>query len=207
MRLEPAVLLDITESMTENVAPGAYMKKNVLAKQIVNGLTGQLEALDSQAIDEGDDEGGVFMTTFSNGIATNVGDINTRNFDRVWSAIHWHGGTYITPGFRKAKAHFDEEFAEVLNDSDVEESLKPKLLLYVITDGALSDLDDASSWLARAANQVYVYAVVIGSGRDHDAAVRSWKAIEQQNNHVMVDEATGSVDAEAIVSRMLSRIG
>lgn len=205
--LEPAFLQDITGSMDEMVADGVYVRKNVLAMQIARKFVSAFEGLDAQAADEGEDEGGVWFTTFAKGKATNMGDLNSKNFDSVWNKIIWDGGTYITKGFEKAKAHFDEEFAEELNDPEIEDALKPTLFLFVITDGALGDLDAACAWLSNVRGRVMVNAIIIGSGKDHDAAVRSWKGIEATNDHVFVDEYTGIANADAIVTKMLSRLG
>lgn len=207
MRLEPALIIDITGSQNDPVSPSIHMIKKVLTKsiawQVVQGLAGT----DSQAADEGEDAGGVWTTLFADGRATNLGDLNESNFEQKWSTIHWSGGTYITPAFRKAKAHFDSEFGDVLNDPEVDESNKPTLALAVITDGALSDLDEASAWLASVHGNVYIAVAIIGSGHDHDAAVAAWQGIAVTNKHVLVIECTNSTDASSIASQLLARLG
>ncbi len=196
VRKEPAFILDTTGSMAEPVTPGSMMSKAALAEQITRILVHDLGSEDSQGTDE-KDGGGLSTVLFADGIASEVGDLNDANFDQKWRKIKWGGGTYIAPAFELVEENFKEEFGHL------PEGARPTLALGIITDGALSDLNAATNWLHNVSGGTYVYVVVVGSGMEHDRAVKQWQNIAEQNTHVRVEAASQSTDPHAIAAGLL----
>ena len=201
VRKEPVFICDVTGSMVEETAaPGSAMTKKELATDVARILVAGLAAADSQGTDE-KGGGGLLTITFADGIATEVGDVNPANFETVWSAVRWGGGTYITPALDMATANFAEEFGHL------PVTAQPDLILAILTDGALNDTNAANSFLRRAAGNVYVFVIVIGHGTAHDTALAGWQNIaETSQGHVQVEAANGSTDAQAIAARILAMV-
>lgn len=201
-RIEPALIVDATGSMTEQAAPHGSTTKAQLATDISRIVVEQLFSRDSQAADErGTRKGGVLTRIYHDGIEVELGDLTPDNFASMWN-FKWRGGTYIMPALSAALNDFQEEFSEALAGSD--DTVKPILGLLIINDGELSDQTESERFFRSVGGQVYTSIVVLGYGPDHDAAVRSWRAIAAVNPHVKVTEANASTDAVALASDLLS---
>lgn len=196
IRKEPAAIIDVTGSMRETVTSGSMMSKAALTEQIMRILVHDLGIHDTQGTDE-EGGGGLLTVSFADGTASEVGDLNDANFDQKWGRIRWGGGTYITPAFEMVEENFKEEFGHL------PENVRPTLALGIITDGALSDLSAATNWLRNVSGSTYAYVVVVGSGIEHDKAVKQWQTIAEQNKHVKVEAALQSTDAHAIAAGLL----
>ena len=96
--------------------------------------------------------------------------------------------------------NFKEEFGHL------PAGVQPKLALAILTDGALHDLNAATSWLRNVSGNVYVGVIVVGSGSDHDAAVAQWSSLAEHNSHVTVEAAQASSDAHVIAAHMLAML-
>ncbi len=199
VRKEPVAIIDTTGLMNEHVASGNPTTKRSLATQVLRGLVQELASEDTQGADE-EGGGGLLTLTFADGVANEVGDLNPTNFEQKWASVHWGGGTYITPALELAMENFKEEFGHLPGN------VQPKLALAILTDGALFDLNAATSWLRSVSGNVYVGVIVVGSGVDHDQTVAQWSSIAEHNPHVTVEAAQASSDAHAIAARMLTML-
>lgn len=199
IRKEPAFIVDKTGSMQEMVSPTSGMSKWELATRVAEGLVNGLAEHDSQGADE-KGGGGLLTYAFSDGECVEVGDLNPSNFRDSWRKLHPNGGTYIMPAFEAATEAFNEEFGHLAAD------IQPKLLLAVLTDGALHDLRKATGWLEKAGGNLYVYVIVVGYGEDHDAALAQWRDIDAGSVHLTVKAMTASDDSAEIVREILAQI-
>ena len=76
VRKEPVAIIDVTGSMNEPVVHGNPTTKRSLATQVLRGLVQELASLDTQGADE-EGGGGLLTLTFADGVANEVGDLNT----------------------------------------------------------------------------------------------------------------------------------
>jgi hypothetical protein len=195
--MEPAIILDTSGSMNDEVVSHGGMLKSELLTNIFKLVVDGLAESDTAGKDE-KGGGGVMSYTFSKGMAVDLEDVSPTNFAAKAQAMVFDGGTYIMPAVNMAMASFQEEFGAQPAD------IKPVLLLCIVTDGELQDLHRFTGWLTSVKGDVEVYTVPIGSGVEHDAAVRQWQQIAASNINVKVAPATGVQDAATIANNILA---
>jgi hypothetical protein len=197
---EPMLLLDITGSTSEPVAPGSLLSRRELMHRTIGTIVGKLEEQDSQA--EHEEEGGLMTVAFSRGKYYDLEDLNTGNLEQKWSQIPWGGGTYIMPGWNRLIDIYMEEFGSEPPDQ------RPLLMALVLTDGEAVDTDQFAATLAQAKGGVYVVVGLFGYGEEHDRAERAYRQVAEQNRgQVEVVSFANESDAEKIASTLLQMIG
>lgn len=202
---EPMFLIDTTGSMASpNAATGGTERRDLL-KEALPAIVGKLAGLDSQAAAEsaaaGDEEGGVMTYTFADGSATEVGDLNPGNVQRLLGEIRWGGGTVIMPGWTALQEGYMEEFG----DRPVTD--RPHLLAVIFTDGEANDTDDFAKALTAAKGGTYAVIVILGYGQEHDRALTAYQAVAAANNHVRVVTFGNTTDPDVISEGVLSLLG
>jgi hypothetical protein len=200
---EPMLLLDTTGSMSYAAAEGSTVERRQVIGEAIGRIVEVLGAEDSQAAKEqaaGEDAGGLMTVTFAGGTAEEIGDLSPDNWREKWRAIRWGGGTQIMPGWEKLVDTYLEEFG------DVPKQDRPHLLALVITDGEADDTDQFAQTLAQAKGGVYVAIAILGYGQEHDRALRVYKQIEAQNDHVRVVTFGSETDPDSIANGLLSMI-
>ena len=196
---EPMLLLDTTGSMNYPTSEGDRTPRKDTIKEAIGLIVAELASEDSQAAQE-EAGGGLRTVTFAGGNAEDLDDLNPKNLEQKWAAIHWAGGTRIMPGLNKLIEVYNDEFgARPAAD-------RPLLMALVITDGEADDTDQFARAVAQAAGGVYFALAIIGYGPEHDAAVRQYKAIEQQNTHVKVLPFAAETDPNVIARALLRMI-
>jgi hypothetical protein len=196
---EPMLLLDTTGSMNYPTSASDPTPRKDTIKEAIGIIVGQLAAQDSQAGKE-EEGGGLRTVTFAGGNAEDLDDLNPSNLDQKWSQIRWAGGTRIMPGLNKLIGVYNEEFGSR------PAAERPLLMALVITDGEADDTDQFARAVAQAAGGVYFALAIIGYGPEHDAALRQYQAIEQQNAHVNVVTLAAETDPSVIARALLRMI-
>ena len=196
---EPMLLLDTTGSMNYGTAENDTTPRKDTIKEAIGIVVATLAAEDSQAAHE-EEGGGLRTVTFAGGNAYDLDDLNPNNLEQKWASIHWAGGTRIMPGLNKLIEVYNDEFGS-RPAAD-----RPLLMALVITDGEADDTDQFARAVAQAAGGVYFALAIIGYGPEHDAAVRQYKAIEQQNAHVKVLPFAAETDPNVIARSLLRMI-
>jgi len=196
---EPMLLLDTTGSMNYPTAENDNTPRRDTIKEAIGLIVTELAAEDSQAAKE-EEGGGLRTVTFAGGNAYDLDDLNPNNLEQKWASIHWAGGTRIMPGLNKLIEVYNDEFGS-RPAAD-----RPLLMALVITDGEADDTDQFTRAVAQAAGGVYFALAIIGYGPEHDAAVRQYKAIEQQNAHVKVLPFAAETDPNVIGRSLLRMI-
>jgi hypothetical protein len=196
---EPMLLLDTTGSMNYPTSENDNTPRKDTIKEAIGLIVSELAAEDSQAA--GEEEGGGLRTvTFAGGNAEDIGDLNPTNLAQKWAQIRWAGGTRIMPGLNMLIKVYNDEFG---SEPPAE---RPLLMALVITDGEADDADQFGRAVAQAAGGVYFALAIIGYGAEHDAALRQYKAIEQQNAHVRVLPFAAETDPNVIARALLKMI-
>lgn len=196
---EPMLLLDTTGSMNYPTSESDSTPRKDTIKEAIGLIVAELAAEDSQAAKE-EEGGGLRTVTFAGGNANDLDDLNPNNLEQKWAGIHWAGGTRIMPGLNKLIEVYNDEFGS-RPAAD-----RPLLMALVITDGEADDTDQFARAVAQAAGGVYFALAIIGYGPEHDAAVRQYKAIEQQNAHVKVLPFAAETDPNVIARALLRMI-
>lgn len=196
---EPMLLLDTTGSMNYPTSESDSTPRKDTIKEAIGLIVSELAAEDSQAAKE-EEGGGLRTVTFAGGNAYDLDDLNPNNLEQKWASIHWAGGTRIMPGLNKLIEVYNDEFGS-RPAAD-----RPLLMALVITDGEADDTDQFARAVAQAAGGVYFALAIIGYGPEHDAAVRQYKAIEQQNAHVKVLPFAAETDPNVIARALLRMI-
>ncbi|HEY7832063.1 MAG TPA: vWA domain-containing protein [Ktedonobacterales bacterium] len=196
---EPMLLLDTTGSMNYPTSEGDSTPRKDTIKEAIGLIVAELASEDSQAAGEAEG-GGLRTVTFAGGNAEDLDDLNPNNLEQKWAGIHWAGGTRIMPGLNKLIGVYNDEFGK-RPAAD-----RPLLMALVITDGEADDTDQFARAVAQAAGGVYFALAIIGYGPEHDAAVRQYKAIEQQNAHVKVLPFAAETDPNVIARALLRMI-
>ncbi len=194
---EPTPSLDVTGSMGNGTSATDPTPRRDTIREAI-GLIVDVLAEDSQAEHE-EDEGGLRTVIFANGEAQDIGDLNPGNLRQKWAQIPWGGGTRIMPGWNTLLRTYQGEFG------DVAPAERPLLLAMVVTDGEADDTAQFAQALAQSAGSTYVVLAIMGHGRDHDAALRVYHAIEQANAHVRVLTFASETDPQ-IIARALLRM-
>jgi hypothetical protein len=202
---EPIALVDISGSMTWAVSDGSSVARREVVGEAMGLLVRALEDEDSQAAEEqadgADDKGGLLVHLFSDH-AEELGDLNSSNWRRKWDSIRWGGGTRIMPAWEAAQASYLEEFGEVPAID------RPVLEVLVITDGEASDAAEFAKVLEQANATRKFCVAIVGFGSDHDATLRSYKAVEAKNGkHVRVVTFGGETDPTAIANDLILLVG
>lgn len=198
MEKEPMLLLDVTGSMNYGSSENDRTPRRDTVREAIGIIVAALAEEDSQAAHE--EEGGLRTVTFAGGQARDVGDLNPRNLNQKWSQITWAGGTRIMPGWNTLLSTYQDEFGSA------EPSRRPLLLALVITDGEADDTAQFAQALSTASGNVYVVLAIVGYGPDHDAALRAYQAIEQNNAHVRVLTFASETDPQVIARSLLRMI-
>ena len=193
---EPMLLLDTTGSMNYPTSESDATPRKDTIKEAIGLIVAELAVEDSQAAKE-EEGGGLRTVTFAGGNAYDLDDLNPNNLEQKWAGIHWAGGTRIMPGLNKLIEVYNDEFGS-RPAAD-----RPLLMALVITDGEADDTDQFARAVAQAAGGVYFALAIIGYGPEHDAAVRQYKAIEQQNAHVKVLPFAAETDPNVIARALL----
>jgi hypothetical protein len=196
---EPMLLLDTTGSMNYPTSENDNTPRKDTIKEAIGLIVAELATEDSQAAKE-EEGGGLRTVTFAGGNAYDLDDLNPNNLEQKWASIHWAGGTRIMPGLNKLIEVYNDEFGP-RPAAD-----RPLLMALVITDGEADDTDQFARAVAQAAGGVYFALAIIGYGPEHDAAVRQYKAIEQQNAHVKVLPFAAETDPNVIARSLLRMI-
>jgi len=194
---EPMCLLDTTLSFTYGTSATDRTPRHDTVREMMGTLVAELEGNDSQAAHE-EDGGGLRTVTFAGGRAIDIGDLNTRNLNEVWSQIKWEGGTYVMPGWNLLKRTYFDEFGSRRPED------MPALMAIVITDGEASDLKEFETALATDTNS-FVVVVVMGFGNEHANVMRSFNDVSAANSRVKVIDFGGGVDP-ANVAGVLKRM-
>jgi hypothetical protein len=207
---EPIALIDISGSMSwsaigpELTAPPS--RRDVVGEAL-GVLVGALEGQDSQAASEqagGDmDKGGLLVHLFADQ-DTELGDLNSANWRGKWDSIRWGGQTRIMGAWKAAEDAFVEEFGQA------PVTTRPALLTLVITDGEAADATEFAEVMqgADAKSNMYFCIAIVGFGGEHDATLRSYKAVEAANpHHVRVVTFGGESDPQAIANGLISLVG
>lgn len=200
---EPMLLLDTTGSMSYAAAEGSNVQRRQVIGEAIGRIVEVMGAEDSQAAKEqagGEDAGGLMTVTFAGGAAESIDDLSPGNWHDKWSAIRWGGGTQIMPGWEKLVEVYLEEFG------DVPKLDRPQLLALVITDGEADDTDKFAQTLAQAKGGVHVCIAILGFGEEHDRALKVYKDIETQNDHVRVVTFGSETNPDTIAQGVLSMI-
>ncbi len=196
---EPMLLLDVTGSMNFGTSENDQTPRRDTIREAISTIVSTLAAQDSQA--EHEEEGGGLRTViFAGGQARDIGDLNPDNLAEVWSRITWAGGTRIMPGWNTLIDTYMDEFG------GEDPASRPLLMALVITDGEADDTDQFAQAIAQASGGVYVVLAIIGYGPDHDAALRAYQAIEQNNAHVRVLPFASETDPQVIARALLRMI-
>jgi len=157
-----------------------------------------LTKYDSQAEEKG--EGGLRTITFAGGVAQDIGDLTPQNLKLKWEKIEWGGGTRIVPGWMLLHDVFMDEFG------DMKASLRPFVIALVITDGEAEDTERFAKDLQRVHGYVFVVVAIIGFGKEHDLAFKSYKTIEAANDHVKVITLASETNPQEIATTLLKMI-
>lgn len=200
---EMVCLLDLSTSMSWPAAEGAAVSRQDIVAEAFPLLVKALEDQDSAAAGEqagGSDElGGVLVHGFSDQ-HRELGDFNTSNFTRRWSAIPWGGGTTIMPAWKAALEDFLKEFGD--------EDEPPALLTLVITDGEATDAAEFARVLEKEDPSRYFAVAILGHGRGHDATLRSYQQVAQRNpKHVAVIPFESVTDPQAVADALILMAG
>jgi len=196
---EPMLLLDTTGSMNDRTSEADSTPRRDTIREAIGIIVSTLAKEDSQAEHE-ESGGGLRTVTFAGGKARDLDDINPKNLKEKWAKIHWEGGTYIMPGWKKLLRVYKEEFGK----RPAKE--RPVLMALVITDGEASDKDQFGATLSHLKGAVFVTVAIIGFGRDHDACLESYKAIAAENPHVRVLAFASETNPEVIAAALLKMI-
>lgn len=180
--------------------PGSGITKAELITNVVGLVVEGLAGSDSQAADEGG-RGGVMTLTFAGGTCTVLDDLNPANFKTKFHPV-WRGSTWAEVALIKADELYDEEFGEIPEGSPA----KPEQVVVFITDGQMSDHLAVNTRIARTKPYQHYYILVVGSGDEHDSAVRQWQRIAQINKNVGVEALTNVTDAQGIADRILAMV-
>lgn len=202
---EPIALIDTSGSMDWPVDNGSTIKRRDIVGEAMGLLVKYLEDLDDQAAAEqaagDDDKGGLLTYGFASGV-TEFGDLNSSNWRERWGQVRWGGGTQIMPAWEKAQEEYLEEFEDVATID------RPVLLTLVITDGEATDAAQFAQVLEGAKAGRSFCVAIIGYGPDHDATLRSYKAVEARNpKRVRVVTFGGETDPAVIADALISLVG
>lgn len=197
---EPQLIIDSSGSQLEEVFPGSGITKADLITNVVGLVVEGLASHDSQGADE-KDGGGVMAITFAKGTCQVLSDLNPRNFKTRFRPV-WFGSTWAECALIKADELYNEEFGD-LEDSN---PAKPEQVVVFVTDGQMSDHRAVNFHIAHAKPYQHYYILVVGSGDEHDAAVKQWQGIAVINKNVAVEALTNVTDAQGIASRILAMV-
>lgn len=207
--VEPMLLLDTSGSMSWAASDGGKVSRIDLVGEALKPIVAAIEDEDSQADAEraaGADKaelGGVMTVGFS-AFATDYEDINSENFDEKWAEIKANvgGGTQICGGWERLEKIYDEEFGKRPIRS------RPKMLALIITDGEAQDGREFAEVLAEAAKDggVFVVVAVVGHGKDHDATLVQYRAIEANHPENVRVLTFDSVTDPATISTSLRKM-
>jgi hypothetical protein len=161
-RREPMLLLDTTASMHLPTAADDPKPRKDTVREALDLLVRPLAEQDSA--------GGVVCISFADGRATLLGDLNPANFADTWASITWEGNTRIMPAWRALCSHYIAEFGALPL------AQRPIALVAILTDGEALDIDEFGRALAPGAlpEDIFVGIGIVGSGADHDNALRSF---------------------------------
>jgi len=193
------LLLDTTGSMNYPVSPSDNTPRKEVIREAIGIIVSTLAKHDSQASKEASG-GGLRTVTFAGGQAHDIDDLNPRNLASKWQQIRWAGGTRIMPGWDKLFATYMEEFGSRPPLS------RPVLMALIITDGDADDADAFTGALGRIGEGVYVTLAVIGYGEEHDAAVKTYRRIQDKSAHVKVMPFGSETNPETIARGLLKMI-
>jgi hypothetical protein len=101
------------------------------------------------------------------------------------------------PGWNKLKEVFDDEFST--------EKKKPAMMILVITDGEAEDLDLFDHALLKD-RQAYVVIALLGYGKSHQEALRSFINVAHKNPHVRLIPFESETDPTKIAQTLLKMI-
>lgn len=202
---EPIALIDTSGSMSLAVAEGSRIERREVVGEAMGLLVTYLEDQDSQAAEEqstGSDEKGGLLTYGFASTPTELGDLNSSNWQRQWGKVVWGGGTNIMPAWELAQEEYKEEF------EDVPTIDRPALLVLVITDGEAQDAAAFTKVLETAGPGRYFCVAIVGFGPEHDSTLRAYREAEQKNpKHVRVVTFGGETDPKAIADGLISLVG
>jgi hypothetical protein len=161
-RREPMLLLDTTASMHLPTAADDPKPRKDTVREALELLVRPLAEQDSA--------GGVVCISFADGRATLLGDLNPANFADTWASITWEGTTRIMPAWRALCSHYIAEFGALPLVQ------RPIALVAILTDGEALDIEEFGRALAPGAlpEDIFVGIGIVGSGADHDNALRSF---------------------------------
>jgi hypothetical protein len=212
LKLEPALVLDVSGSNQEGADPEGTITKVELICQAVPLIAGVVEGDDAEAAAEqadGSSDKGGLRTIAANEPGElkfepgedesdderDLGDINSANAPekvaKIRELVMQCGRTYLMPAVRAIKHAYDAEFGDASDRA---------LMLMIINDGKVSDEAELEHWVEDHAGPRCVICVgVIGfdetkNNHGHDAAVEHWAAIARKNKFVTVDALTGVGD-------------
>jgi hypothetical protein len=207
---EPIALIDTSGSMTWSAAGpdlSTPPARCAVVGESMGALVAALEGQDSQAAGEqaeGDtDKGGLLVHLFADQ-DTELGDLNSANWRAKWDSIRWGGQTRIMAAWQAAQDAYLEEFGEV------PVTTRPALLTLVLTDGEAADGAQFAEVMraADAKSNMYFCIAIVGFGTEHDATLKSYKAVEAANpHHVRVVTFGGQADPQAIANALISLVG
>jgi uncharacterized protein YegL len=196
---EPMLLLDITGSMGEPIAPGSNVSRREFMHHTIGKIVAALEDKDSQA--EHEEEGGLMTVAFHQGKYFDLDDLNSGNLEQKWRTIPWGGGTYIMPGWNRLLDLYMEEFGSETPDK------RPLLMALVLTDGEAQDTGEFARVLSQAKGGVFVVVAIFGFGPEHDKALRTYQQVAQDNRgQIEVVSFDSETDADKVAETLLNLI-
>ncbi len=202
---EPIALVDTSGSMTYPVAEGSTIERRAVVGEAMGILVRHLEDEDSQAAAEqatGSDEKGGLLTYGFSSTVTELGDLNSSNWQEKWNGVVWGGGTTIMPAYEKAENEYLEEFEDTPNTD------RPALMVLVLTDGEAKDAEAFVKVLENAGPGRYFCIAIVGYGPEHDNTLRSYRNAETKNpKHVRVVTFGGETDPAVIADGLKSLVG
>lgn len=203
---EPMLLLDTSGSMTWPAAEGSSVSRQQVVGEAIGAIVKVLAARDSQADAEhaaGADEaeiGGLMTVGFADS-PTDYDDLNPVNLATKWAAIRWGGSTHICAGWDRLVDIYVEEFG------DRPKQDRPHMLALIITDGEAQDGAAFAKTLEAQGGHTYVVVAVVGFGKDHDATLKQYRAIEAANRNVRVVTFDSVTNPATISDSLLELIG
>ena len=167
---EPMLLLDTTGSMNYATDVNNPKKRLDTVREALHLLVPRLGEHDGEAEKE-EDGGGLRTVTFADGVAFDLGDLSVSNLDAKFAQIHWHGSTWIMPGWTALLQVYLNEFGQRPPTE------RPLVLVAVISDGEAADIINFGFAMQQLPMGVYVAIGIVGFGVEHDNAMRSFLPI------------------------------
>lgn len=198
---EPIVLIDTTGSMSWESAEGSNVSRREVLREAMGAIVSALWDKDSQAAKEkaaGKNKGGLLAFTFAGGSAKELGDLTPENWQQIWDAIQWGGGTQIMPGWNLVIDAYLEEFE---NRSKLD---RPALLAVVFTDGEAVDTNEFAQTLADAGPGVHVVVAILGYGEEHDKALAAYRKVAESNHRIRVVTFDSVTNPKTVSDAVLS---